>query len=180
MTPPATAHHPLFRGSHLVRDSAIDARSRSDDGTSPVLAAADDTGGPGRRGEPITQEVVERALPASSGAPQLARQLARRACRMWGLSHACDGVVLAVSELVGNAVRHGARGQVRLRLARTPRRLRVEVADTAGGQPWQRCPSADEEGGRGLLLVAAVSARWGIQPEPVGKTVWVEFPLPTG
>ncbi len=134
--------------------------------------------GPSWRGSPVPQAVLEQHLPARSTAPQVARQVTRGACRTWRVGPACDAAILAVSELVGNAVRHGGPGQLVLRLAMTPRRLRLEVTDSGDGLPGVRRPTSEEEGGRGLLLVSAVSARWGVRRDPVGKTVWVEIALP--
>jgi hypothetical protein len=33
-------------------------------------------------------------------------------------------------------------------------------------------PAPDDESGRGLLLVDALSHSWGVKPRQVGKTVW--------
>ncbi|MGW5209637.1 ATP-binding protein [Streptomyces sp. NPDC004051] len=54
--------------------------------------------------------------------------------------------------------------------------VRVEVSDTHPGRPEPTGrPSADTGGGRGLLLVEAVAARWGVAGWPgPGKTVWAE------
>ncbi|MFJ5706431.1 ATP-binding protein [Streptomyces sp. NPDC093105] len=39
-------------------------------------------------------------------------------------------------------------------------------------------PSGDGEGGRGLLIVEALSRSWGVRPGPYPqKTVWAELPL---
>jgi hypothetical protein len=53
--------------------------------------------------------------------------------------------------------------------------LRIEVRDPADGLPEQR--EADElaEDGRGLAIVAALSARWGVERHVVGKSVWCEI-----
>jgi len=40
--------------------------------------------------------------------------------------------------------------------------------------------SGSVAGGRGLLLVAALSAQWGVSPRSDGKAVWVRTPIPEG
>lgn len=50
---------------------------------------------------------------------------------------------------------------------------RIEVHDSGGGTP--RIPDARDEGGRGLLLVAALSDSWGVGKRDPGKVVWAEF-----
>lgn len=59
--------------------------------------------------------------------------------------------------------------------------LVVAVRDT--GPAWQPSPTrdlpdSDCEGGRGLLLIAAVTSMWGVWPDDSGKTVWFRLPLP--
>jgi hypothetical protein len=80
---------------------------------------------------------------------------------------------LVVSELVTNAVLHG-QGEVQLRLVVDGERIYGEVIDQGGGferEVRQRGP--EELGGRGLMIVEALSARWGIHE---GTThVWFEL-----
>lgn len=85
----------------------------------------------------------------------------------------CDLAQLAVSELVTNAVRHGE-GAIRLRLRHDGCCLRGEVIDEGGGfEPELHEPPADQPHGRGLLIVAALSDRWGVHE---GTThVWFEL-----
>ena len=71
-----------------------------------------------------------------------------------------DAAELAVSELVTNALRYGA-GQVSLQLSRHDDGVVVEVEDEGIGTPRRRRAAADEEGGRGLLLVGSVRRRLG-------------------
>jgi anti-sigma regulatory factor (Ser/Thr protein kinase) len=81
-----------------------------------------------------------------------------------------------VSELVTNAIRHG-RGPVGLRLIRTSA-LTCEVSDTSSAAPHLRRAGAFDENGRGLLLVARFTDRWGSRPTADGKTIWAEQRLP--
>ena len=82
-----------------------------------------------------------------------------------------DVARLLVSELVTNAVRHGAGDEVTLALEVDDARVRVEVHD-AGGQRPARREARGSEGGYGLNLVATLAARWGADPD-VG--VWFEL-----
>lgn len=86
-----------------------------------------------------------------------------------------DAMMLA-DELVTNAQRHGDSPRIcRLALVHDGRRLRIEVEDTAPGQPRIRTP--DDTGGRGLIMVDQLAAAWGVQRYPHHKTVWAELAL---
>ncbi|MET8437687.1 ATP-binding protein [Streptomyces sp900116325] len=111
---------------------------------------------------------------------RLARRLAGERLDAWGIpygSDAHDVLTLIVAELSANAVRHErAPGRdFRLRLSTEGVTLRVEVTDSRGESiPAPAEPSNDLEGRRGLLLVAALTDRWGWYPciDGPGKTVW--------
>jgi anti-sigma regulatory factor (Ser/Thr protein kinase) len=103
------------------------------------------------------------------------RELVREALATWGLSHLADTVELLVSELVTNAVRHGA-GDIGLRLIRTDSLL-CEVRDDGYELPTLRRADVTAENGRGLQLVTALAERWGTQRTPTGKVVWFEQSL---
>ncbi|MDX3307517.1 SpoIIE family protein phosphatase [Streptomyces sp. ME08-AFT2] len=90
----------------------------------------------------------------------------------WGLADAAFVTELIVSELVTNAIRHGE-PPVQLRLIHD-RTLICEVSDAGGTAPHMRRARTYDEGGRGLLLVAQLSRRWGARPGTKGKTIWAE------
>ncbi|WP_253767285.1 ATP-binding protein [Goodfellowiella coeruleoviolacea] len=115
---------------------------------------------------------AELSLPDDSRGVALAREFARKALVAWSYPGWHDDVVLIVSELVSNALRHG-RGAPVLRLANTGARLRVEVADQSPVLPTLR--PAGATGGWGLRLVGRLAADWGVVPEDGGKTVWCEL-----
>ena len=87
-----------------------------------------------------------------------------------------DTAELLVSECVTNAVRHAETGG-EVRLSRSGDGVRVEVADEGGGRPVLRHPRPHELHGRGLALLGALAARWGIEGDDAarGKTVWFEL-----
>ncbi|MDT0268711.1 ATP-binding protein [Streptomyces sp. DSM 44915] len=123
-------------------------------------------------------------LPAELRAAGQARRRVRVALAAWGVpTPAAEAAELVVSELVANAVRHTASGTVHCRLWDTGSRLGVEVTDEHAGphRPRQRAAQAQDEGGRGLALVDAVSLRWGVTAAAAGpgQRVWAELPRPT-
>jgi anti-sigma regulatory factor (Ser/Thr protein kinase) len=84
-----------------------------------------------------------------------------------------QNVVLMVSELATNSLRHAAAGFT-LDVDCAPDRIRVAVSDPGPGSPEVRIPSPVEASGRGLQIVETLSDEWGYAPAPdgVGKTVW--------
>ena len=106
-----------------------------------------------------------------------ARKMAGEQMAAWGLAEAAFTTELIVSELVTNAVRYGD-APIELRLIRDSA-LICEVSDGSSTAPHMRRARVFDEGGRGLLLVAQVSERWGSRQTPTGKIIWAEQPLPS-
>ncbi|WP_435602078.1 SpoIIE family protein phosphatase [Streptomyces sp. bgisy130] len=122
------------------------------------------------------RQVAAWELPAEPAAVGKARELATGQLREWGLSELSYATELVVSELVTNAVRHAA-GPLHLRLLRD-RTLLTEVSDTAHTSPHLRHSASDDEGGRGLFIIAQLVQRWGTRYTPYGKTIWTEQAFP--
>jgi PAS domain S-box-containing protein len=101
------------------------------------------------------------------------RVTAQLAC--WGLDELAFVTELVVSELVTNAIRH-AESPIQLRLIRDGA-LICEVSDGSSTVPHMRRARAFDEGGRGLLLVAQLTERWGTRQTARGKTIWAELVL---
>jgi anti-sigma regulatory factor (Ser/Thr protein kinase) len=89
-----------------------------------------------------------------------------------------DDVLLCVSEVVTNAVRHAA-GAANLRIGVGDGTVRVEVLDRVAGELAAHDPGPLATSGRGLMIIERVADRWGVRPEAGGmKAVWFEFDLP--
>jgi anti-sigma regulatory factor (Ser/Thr protein kinase) len=115
------------------------------------------------------------------GAVPSARLHARHLAREWGHAALAADCELIVAELVTNAVAAvarlgGAAGPppLRLRLTCRDHGVQVEVWDASDDKPDpHRDRPIDEPGGWGLVLVDALSARWGsYRTAGGGKCVW--------
>jgi anti-sigma regulatory factor (Ser/Thr protein kinase) len=111
-------------------------------------------------------------------APARARRWIGSVCERFELDHLRDEAALLVDELVTNAVLH-ARSDCVVVAEKGDDALRVEVidrnSDLVGVRPGAEHLSA--QGGRGLVIVAAMATAWGVHEHPLGKSVW--FTLPT-
>ncbi|WP_245919115.1 SpoIIE family protein phosphatase [Actinomadura mexicana] len=114
-------------------------------------------------------------LPADPAVVAETRNLVAERLTRWGLDEAIYVTELIVSELVTNAIRY-AKGPIQLRIIRD-RTLICEVSDGTSTAPHLRRARLLDEGGRGLLLVAQLTQRWGTRHTPHGKTIWTEQPL---
>ena len=90
-----------------------------------------------------------------------------------------DDVLLLVTELVTNAVRHAGAGPerpLRLQLLRGPRWVVVAVGDRGSGFTWHPSPPrGNESGGWGLFLVDQIADSWGVECTTSGTRVWFEI-----
>lgn len=89
----------------------------------------------------------------------------------------CDDIELVVSELVTNAVRAGSPA-IHVAVAHENNRIVVRVRDEAPGWPEQRDAGVSDPTGRGLALVSAICAAWGVRLAANGKIVWAELAVP--
>ena len=113
-------------------------------------------------------------IPGSPNAPGEARAALRRSHPELP-AELMQVVVLLASELVSNAVKHGAAEYISLRCQVTPQHVRVDVTDEGPGFA-QRIVKPDPSGvgGWGLHLVDKLSTRWGIVGGQ-GARVWFEL-----
>lgn len=119
-------------------------------------------------------------LPAQSASVADARGRIRARLNEWGLDPALrDDAGLIVTELFTNAVRHTESEKITCVLQDAGAVVRLEVTDQGhgSGAPVPCMADADQEGGRGLLLVSVLSLAWGSIPaeEGAGRVVWAEL-----
>ncbi|PWI06751.1 ATP-binding protein [Streptomyces sp. NWU339] len=131
-----------------------------------------------------TDDITFR-LSRSRGSVPRARAMLHAVLGGWGVAQeVLEDAELVLSELVTNALRVPVPSdrQVGVRIIRSVADglLRLEVSDAGGGRPEVREPGEDETGGRGLLLVAALTHRWGYEERAagIGKTVFAELKAP--
>ncbi|NNJ06538.1 ATP-binding protein [Streptomyces sp. PKU-MA01144] len=143
---------------------------------------------------PVTVRVFLQRFSSTPRGARLARHLALHQLHSWGVPHgteASETAAVLVAELAANAVTHGLvpGRDFELRLVLEPGKLIVDVSDPRGecrpprpGGKEGAGPGAEGgegEGGRGLVLVAALADRWSVLDRvPVGKTVRAELDLP--
>ncbi|GAA2925434.1 SpoIIE family protein phosphatase [Streptomyces mexicanus] len=127
------------------------------------------------RGLPGSQ-VATWDIPADPALVAPIRKQALDQLDAWGLSLVAFTAELVVSELVTNAIRYGT-PPIRLRLIHDDTHLICEVSDTSNTAPHLRRAKTWDEGGRGLLLVAQLTQRWGSRHTVDGKTIWAEMSL---
>ena len=121
-------------------------------------------------------------LGAYDTAPGAARGHARNVLAEWGLGHLRDVAELIISELVTNSAQATeavswplGRPPVRLWMRGDPDRVCVLAWDAVAVLPVPRTAGEDEESGRGLAIVDALSAEWGCYEasQPLGgKVTW--------
>ena len=124
------------------------------------------------------------ALGAGAQSGRTARKFTRNTLREWDLASLADDAEAIVGEFVANAVSHAAHaahtarsaasGQpLGLRLLRRTGEVMCAVLDPSDIAPVLRMPDRDEEAGRGLQMVDALSDVWGWSPVTGrGKAVW--------
>lgn len=123
---------------------------------------------------------VQVALGQDEGAPGQARGVTRQALADWRLPGLVDAVVLAVSELVTNAVRHGW-PPLSMELRRRPEQVRLAVHDGNPAEPSGPGGQAgpDAECGRGLSIVNALADEVVVeQVTDGGKVIYATFGIP--
>ncbi|MFC9686247.1 SpoIIE family protein phosphatase, partial [Streptomyces sp. NPDC056948] len=121
------------------------------------------------------ERIAAWELPADPALVGEVRADAMRRLTEWGLDETAFAAELILSELITNAIRHGAAPiRVRLLYGHT---LICEVSDASNTAPHLRRAAGTDEGGRGLFLVAQLSQSWGTRYLPEGKVIWAECGL---
>jgi anti-sigma regulatory factor (Ser/Thr protein kinase) len=131
---------------------------------------------------------VEKAAAVSSLRIPLPRDIsspavARRQMRQFAAEHDVEDpslLLLVVSELVTNAVVHGAE-PIEMCASVEGGTVRVEVFDSDPDISTVVAPSrasrsnGQQIGGRGLEIIDTVTRSWGAIPNDTGKIVWAEL-----
>ena len=128
------------------------------------------------RGHPGYSETMVCAVESAESA----RSLVRTALAVWGLEGLVDDGLLVVTELVSNAARHTSCRPIRVSVNRPSEdKVVIAVVDRSKDPVVPRQAQPDDTRGRGLMLVDALSARWGVTVLPFGKRVWCELEAST-
>ena len=135
---------------------------------------------------PMSARQCRIPLMADVAAPAAARSVVEDAIRIWRVPVDTDVAILLTSELITNAVTHGAPAAgtfVLLTIACDAAGLRVDVHDGSRDLPVLDTGLLDDaalpeaETGRGLLLVTTLSDEWGFYRTPTGKAVYFTLEL---
>ncbi|MFE6162409.1 ATP-binding protein [Streptomyces sp. NPDC056486] len=124
--------------------------------------------------EPELPQTYTLFAPADASSPKICRDFVRSALVTLGLGHLADVAALCTSELVTNVLQH-AKGDVHLRAAVAATHVRIGVYDGSPQLPSPRRAPAEDEDGRGLFLVTALSDVCGVTPTGGGKEVWFQL-----
>ncbi|WP_432573183.1 ATP-binding protein [Kineococcus sp. SYSU DK005] len=126
---------------------------------------------------PVPFPFLQLDLGGELSAARRARQELRGCCRHLGVDEdACDVVLLLSSELVTNAVLHGA-PPVHLDAGFDGARVHLAVSDADPHHPVERAWDPTALGGRGVQLLRDLSEAWGVDVHADGKTVWCRVRL---
>lgn len=119
-------------------------------------------------------EVARTRLSAHPTSAAAARRFVRDVLNRWRAQDCEEPALLCTDELVTNAIVHVS-SDIEVVVVRDRETIRVEVHDCSSRPPLRRVVCDDDEGGRGLEIVEALSSRWGVDPAHRGKSVWFEL-----
>jgi anti-sigma regulatory factor (Ser/Thr protein kinase) len=91
-----------------------------------------------------------------------------------GAKNFVDDATVVAAELLANACQHGT-APVSVSVSGAAGHVRVAVRDASSRTPVRPNRSTNNMTGRGILLVEALSSRWGVSIDEQGKVVWAEF-----
>jgi anti-sigma regulatory factor (Ser/Thr protein kinase) len=131
-------------------------------------------GAPGRASAATGPRTCIRSFRAS---PDQVREARRFLAQVLGDCPTAMDAVACLSELVTNSVLYSnsrrPRGRFIVRACLLPAGVRVEVEDEGG--PWQHRQGRDDQRGRGLAIVDALSTDWSVSRDGTSRTVWFEI-----
>jgi anti-sigma regulatory factor (Ser/Thr protein kinase) len=158
-------------GTGTVRVAVRSGARRANESSTPVPVPP--------RTRPKVSELELGPLPTAIGC---ARDHARQVLIEWGLGHLIDDAVLLASELMTNALRASQAlptpTPIILRLLANDSQLLIEAWDQRVEGLDFKQGASDDEHGRGLAVVTALSNRWGVgRIHDNYKVVWCELLL---
>ncbi|MFE9476900.1 ATP-binding protein [Streptomyces griseofuscus] len=110
--------------------------------------------------------------------PQRLRRLVREGLAYWGHGELVESAELLLTELSTNALRYSSGPDISVCVCLKDGLCVIEVSNSSSGRPEVCHAGPADEGGRGLFLVDALAAAWGVSPD--GTTTWCTLPLPEG
>lgn len=181
--PPEPMREQRCRSRAQARNGQVSRRLAFWPATQPCQISQRALGGDMTMQWPLRNSLQLGALPTAA---PCARLHAKHLLWEWGLEAITDTAELLVSELVTNGVKAAQaieqKPPVWLRLSTSNAQLLIEVWDGNTWPPSPRgledgLPAIEDEGGRGLFLVATLSDHWNwyLTQEPAGKVVWCEL-----
>nr|WSW71539.1 ATP-binding protein [Streptomyces sp. NBC_00995] len=125
----------------------------------------------------MTRMPWEQPFLAESAGVAGLRRVVRRHLRLWGLWDVADAAEICVSELAANVIRHVGEGTpVTLAVEMNGTHLRLALRDPdTRVLPTLVHAGPDDESGRGMALLDAVSDRWGVILGAESKLVWCDL-----
>ncbi|WP_189134177.1 ATP-binding protein [Wenjunlia tyrosinilytica] len=123
--------------------------------------------------------VHHAAFPPLTARVGSVRRYVRTCAARFGVTHRfpMDDVALVVSEMFANATTHAdnAGSDVTVAIGLSGPLLRLEVHDLDPRPCVPAAASGTDDSGRGMLLIAALSQRWGMIARHRGKIVFAEI-----
>ncbi|MFI5496654.1 ATP-binding protein [Actinoplanes sp. NPDC051859] len=102
------------------------------------------------------------------------RQQARPVLAQWQSPPLVEDTLLVITELVQNVEQHTTSGG-ELAIYRHDNVVHIEVTDSCSNMPHARTADPRRIGGRGLLVVSAITTSWGAHRIHQGKIVWAHI-----
>ena len=130
-----------------------------------------------------------RELPPAPGSVRAGRHFVGEVLTRWGLDSQFDTATLLASEVAANAVVHAVtpfivdvsvnvdHHELVVAVTDFDARPMLSPIESLGLSSLLVEPDLEAESGRGLMMVATLADRWGIEPAATGKTVWFSLLL---
>lgn len=122
----------------------------------------------------LGEDAVAFYIPAPT-ALRAVRGFVKDVLTAWGKDALIADVSLVACELATNAISH-AKSPFRVAIRAMDTGVRIAVDDLSPDPPILREPGRTATGGRGVILIAGLSNRWGVETGPRGKQIWAEIP----